>query len=187
MPLLLVPVVLLLLLALALLLWPLGLWQRYRHGRARRRARHWLLVFNAAVVLLSTLVFLVGAGIGGAWIDGALPHALGGLLAGAALGGIGLWLTRFEDDGDALHFTPNAWLVLALTLLVALRVALAGWQSWHRWALGEAAPVPWPWLAGYASLLAMAGLLLGYHLAYGAGLLQRTRRHRRRLSMRLRR
>ena len=187
MPLLLIPFVILLLAALALLLWPIGLWQRYRLGRARRKARPWLVAFNAVVLLVSTLLFLLGAGVAGMWIEGALPNALLGLLAGAALGGVGLWLTRFEDGNDSVHYTANAWLILALTLLVALRVALGAWQAWYRWWEGVPAPVPWPWLADYASLLAMAGLLIGYHAVYAFGLWHRMRRFARRMSMRLRR
>lgn len=187
MHLLLIPFVVLLLAALALLLWPIGLWQRYRLGRARRRAYGWLVVFNAVALLVSTLLFLVGAAIAGAWIDAALWNAWLGLLAGVLVGLVGLWLTRFEDGSDAFHYTANAWLVLALTLVVALRVALGAWQAWHRWWEGVPAPVPWPWLAGHASLLAMAGLLLGYHAAYALGLWQRMRRHARRVSMRMRR
>ena len=187
MPLLLIPFLVLLLAALALLLWPLGLWQRYRLGRARRRARPWLVAFNAVALLASLGLFAVGVAIAGTWVDGALANAGLGLLAGALLGLIGLWLTRFEEGGDAFHYTANAWLVLSLTLLVALRVALGAWQAWHRWWEGVPAPVPWPWLADHASLLAMAGLLLGYHAVYAVGLWRRTRLFARRVGMRLRR
>ncbi len=176
MPLLLIPFLLLLFLALALLLWPLGLWQRYRLGRARRRARPGWVTFNAIGLLLSALLFLLGAWIGGIWIDGAPWNACAGLLAGVALGGVGLWLVRFEAGNGQLHYTANAWLVLSLTLLVGLRVALAAWQAWHRAWEGVPAPVPWPWLADHASLLAMAGLLLGYHLAFEWGLRRQLRR-----------
>jgi hypothetical protein len=183
--LLLLPVFLLSLLALALLLWPLGLWQRYRHGRARRRARPWLIVLNLALLTVAVLLFLLGAGVGGRWIDGAMPNAGAGLAAGVLLGALGLALTRFEQGVDSLHFTSPPWLVLALTLVVAVRALLGAWQAWHRWWMGEAATLPWPWLEGYASLLAMGGLLLGYHLAYGAGLHLRTRRQARRLGLRI--
>ena len=185
--LLLLPVLLLALLALALLLWPLGLWQRYRVGRSRRRALSWLVAANAVGGAISLPLFVLGAWIGSHWIDGALANALAGLLAGLALGALGLWLTRFEPGESQLHYTPNPWIVLALTGLVAVRVLLGAWQAWHRTWHGEPAPVPWPWLAGHASLLAMAGLLLGYYAAYAWGLRYRVRRHARRLDLRVRR
>ena len=185
--LLLLPVLLLALLALALLLWPLGLWQRYRVGRSRRRALSWLATVNAVGGAISLPLFVLGAWIGSHWIDGALANALAGLCAGVALGALGLRLTRFEAGESQLHYTPNPWIVLALTGLVAVRVLLGAWQAWHRAWRGEPAPVPWPWLADHASLLAMAGLLLGYHAAYAWGLRRRVRRHAQRLDLRIRR
>lgn len=176
MPLLLLPFVLLVLLALALLLWPLGLWQRYRAGRSRRRARPGWVSFNAFALLLSSVLFLLGAGIGAIWIDGAASNAGAGLLAGVAIGVAGLWLARLEAGEGRLHYTANAWLVAALVLLVAARIALGAWQAWHRAFEGVPAPVPWPWLADPASLWAMGGLLLGYHLAFAWGLRRQLRR-----------
>lgn len=187
MPLLLLPVLLLLLAALALLLWPLALWQRYRLGRSRRRALPWLAAINAAGGAVSLPLFVLGAWVGSHWIDGALANALAGLCTGVALGALGLRLTRFEAGESQLHYTPNPWIVLALTVLVAVRVLLGAWQAWHRAWHGGAAPVPWPWMAGHASLLAMAGLLLGYYAAYAWGLHRRVRRRARRLDLRLRR
>src|SRR5690606_6756254 len=103
--------VLLVLLALGLLLWPLGLWQRYRAGRSRRRARPGWVSFNAFGLLLSSALFLLGAGLGAIWIDGAAVNAGAGLLAGIVLGGAGLGLARFEAGNGQLHYTANAWLV----------------------------------------------------------------------------
>jgi len=175
MPLLLIPVALLLLLA-PLLLWPLGLWQRNRSGRARRRARPGWVTLNAVGLLLSSLLLLAGAGVAGIWIGGAAWNAGAGLLAGLVLGACGLWLARFEAGGGQLHYTANAWLVSMLTLLVAARVVLAAWQAWHRVWEGVPAPLPWPWLADPASLWAIGGLLLGYHLAFNLGLRRKLRR-----------
>lgn len=176
MPLLLLPLLLLLLLALALALWPLGLWQRYRAGRSRRRARALQVRLNAVALLLSTLLFVAGAALAGVWVEAALANACAGLAAGLALGIIGLRLARFEAGHGQLHYTANAWLAAALVLLVAARVALGAWQVWHRGWVGAPAPVPWPWLAGHASLLAVGGLLLGYHLAFAWGLRRTLRR-----------
>ena len=57
MPLLIVPLVILVLLVLWLLLLPLSLWQRYRMGKARRRAWPWMVKLNCWMLLLSACVF----------------------------------------------------------------------------------------------------------------------------------
>ena len=190
--LLLLPILLLVLLALALLLWPLALWQRYRIGKSRRRALSWVVTINAVGSAISLPLFVLGAWIGAHWIDahwidGALVNALAGLLAGGVLGALGVWLTRFDAGTSQLHYTPNPWVVLALTGLVAVRVLLGAWQAWHRLWHDQPATLPWPWLASHASLMAMAGLLLGYYATYAWGLRQRTRRHARRLDLRIQR
>ena len=176
MPLLLLPFALLLLLALLLVLWPLGLWLRLRSGHARRRAHPLWVMLNTWTLSLSAALLLVGAALAGLWIDGAGWSAAAGLLAGLALGAFGLRLARFEAGAGQLHYTASAWLMTALTLLVAARVALAAWQAWHRAWEGVPAPVPWAWLAEPASLWAMGGLLLGYHLAFAIGLRRTLRR-----------
>ncbi|MDH5835148.1 DUF1453 domain-containing protein [Luteimonas kalidii] len=176
MPLLLLPVVVLLLLALLLVLWPLGLWMRWRSGRARRRAYPAMASFNAWALLVSALLLVAGAVVASVWIGGAALHATAGLLAGVALGTIGLRMARLEAGDAQLHYTAHAGLVTGLTLLVAARVALAAWQAWHRAVEGVPAPVPWPWLADPASLWAVGGLLLGYHLGFAWSLRGRLRR-----------
>jgi len=178
-PLLLLPFALLLLLALLLVLWPLGLWLRLRSGRARRRAYPLWVTLNAASLAVSAALLLATSLLAGLWIEGAAWNAAGGLLAGALLGTLGLRLARFDAGGGQLHYTANAWLATALVLLVAVRVALAAWQAWHRAFEGGLAPLPWPWIGTPASLWAMGGLLLAYHLAFAAGL----RRELRRLGM----
>lgn len=172
MPLLLVPLLLIGFVLLWALLLPLGLWQRYRRGRARRRAQPWAVRVNAWLLLGSTALFALTAWLAGHWIDAALRHAAIGLAAGIAIGIAGLWLTRFEwiPGEPRLVYTPNRWLVLGLTGLVALRIGyglLHGWQ-WWRGSGGHAA-----WLAQQGSLLAVGGLLLGHYLAYAWGLRRR--------------
>ncbi|MDH5831590.1 hypothetical protein QFW80_13790 [Luteimonas sp. M1R5S18] len=176
MPLLLLPFVLLLLLALLLVLWPVGLWMRWRTGRARRRAQPLMVSFNAWALLGSALMLLAVGAMATVWIDGAALHVASGLLAGVALGGLGLRLARLEAGDGRLHYTAHAGLTGALLMLVAARVALAAWQAWHRAVEGVPAPVPWPWLADPASLWAMGGLLLGYHLGFAWTLRGRLRR-----------
>ncbi|NZA25606.1 DUF1453 domain-containing protein [Luteimonas sp. SJ-92] len=180
MPLLLIPIVLLFAFAALVLLWPLGLWLRYRSGSARRLGNAWLAGFNARLLMLSTGLFLLASALAGTWVGGAFAHALGGLLAGVLVALAGLRATRFERTAAGLHYTPNRALVLALTWLVAARVLLAGWQFWRRWhgePVDPGEPVWW-WqlLTEPAGLFAAAGLLLGYHVAYARGLSARIRR-----------
>ncbi|MGQ4661047.1 DUF1453 domain-containing protein [Lysobacter sp. F6437] len=175
MPLLLLPLLLLgFALAWALLL-PLGLWQRYRRGRARRRAVPWAVRLNSWLLLGSAGLFLLAAWLVGHWVEAALPHALVGFLSGVLAGILGLWLTRFEPPipgQGGLYYTPNRWLVLGLTLVVAVRVAFGLVQVAQLW---DGAGAHAAWLARQGSLLAVGGLLLGHYLAYGWGLRRRLR------------
>ncbi len=174
MPLLLVPLIVLLLLLAWLLLLPLSLWQRYRLGKMRRRALPWLVKLNAWLLLFSTLLFGLGMLVTGHWWPGALRHAAIGLGAGLLLGCMGLWSSRFERTPQGLYYTPNAWLALLLTLVVAARIAMGFVELWRRWRGSETLAV----LPSFehASLFAVAGLLIGYYLAYQWGLRWRLRR-----------
>ena len=93
-----------------------------------------------------------------------------GLAAGALLGRLGLRHTRFEPPGaDGLHYTPNAHLGVALSLVFAARVL-------YRVAQAYAAPLgamhSWADFTRSALTLAVFGLLAGYHIAYAVGLLR---------------
>lgn len=174
MPLLLVPLAVLLLFALWLVLLPVSLWMRYSTGSARRRARGWVVRGNAWLLAASLPLFLVSAWGAGLWIDDALRDGVAGVLLGVLVGIASLWLTRFERDPRGLAYTPNRWLVLGLTTLVALRILAGLWVAWRRVASGtEDAVTPW-FEAG--AWLGVAGLFLGYGLAYTWGLRARLRR-----------
>ena len=171
MPLLIVPLVVLVLLALWLMLLPVSLWQRYRMGKARRRARPWLVRFNAWALLVSLLLFLASMAVTNVWWPGALAYAASGVGIGVVLGIAGLWLSRFEATPQGMFYTPNPWLVLSLTLLVAGRIAMGFAELWRYWQGRESlALIP---VLDHASLFAVAGLLLGYYLAYTWGLRRR--------------
>lgn len=169
--LLLLPLLLLAMLVLWLLSLPLVLWQRYRAGRARRRAVPWVIALNAWTLLVSALVFAGSAWLSGFWIDAALRHAVAGLAIGVLLGTLGLALTRFETTAQGLFYTPNRWLVLALTLVVAGRLGFGVYRLQQAWTAGAHAD----WLAQQGSVLAVGGLLLGHYLAYAWGLRRRVR------------
>lgn len=176
MPLLLIPIAVLAIVLLWLLLMPLALWQRYRRGHARRRAVPWAVRMNAWLLTASAVVFALGAWLLGFWIDGALLHAMPGLGVGVVLGIVGLWLTPFEHEPRGLYYAPNRWLVLALTMLVAVRVGYGLWRAAQLWRGGAGHEA---WLAQQGGLLAVGGLLLGYYLAYSWGVRRRLVRRRR--------
>ena len=171
MPLLIVPLVVLILLALWLLLLPLSLWQRYRLGKARRKAWPWLVRLNGWVLLFSACLFLASMALTAFWWPGALAYALAGMGIGLATGIAGLWLSRFEITPQGLFYTPNAWLILLLTLLVTARILMGFVEMWRYWQGREALPViP---VLDHASLFAVAGLVIGYYLSYTWGLRRR--------------
>ena len=156
---------------------PLALLQRYRMGTSRQLARGWLATINIAGIAISVVFFLIGAALTSIWVPSALRYTAAGLACGCVLGIAGLALTRWEPGSRSLHYTPNRWLVLAITLLVTARVLYGfwrGWQSWHSGVDGGS------WLAasGAQGALAAGALVLGYYLVYWTGVRRRLVRHR---------
>jgi hypothetical protein len=177
----LIAVALLVVLALIALI-PLSLVQRYRVGTARRVARGWIATINLLVIALSAGLFLAGAAVTSVWVPKAFTYTLIGMAGGCLLGVVGLLMTRWEATPRGLHYTPNRWLVLAITLVVTSRVAYGFWRSWQAWrfAWGDTS-----WLAasGLAGSLAAGAVVLGYYLAYWAGVRRRIAQHRRTLAI----
>ena len=155
-----------LLAAVALL--PLSLIMRYRAGTARRPARRWVATINAVLMALSIAFFITVAALTNVWVPDAFVHAAAGLLMGSALGLLGLLLSRWERTPTVLYYTPNRWLVLAITVVVSARLLYGLWRSWHAWS---AVPGDQSWLAaaGAAGSLAAGAVVLGYYLVYWAG------------------
>ena len=165
-----------LLLLAPVLLMPLSLVMRYRAGTARRRARGWVTAVNIGALALSVGLFLMGAAITNIWVPRAFAYSALGLLGGCALGIVGLWVSRWEATTEGLHYTPNRWLVLAVTLVFTARVLYGFWRGWHTW---QAAPGEGSWVAafGIAGSLAAGALVLGYYLSYWLGVRRRLKRH----------
>ena len=163
MPLLLLPLLVLGLFALWVVPLPIVLWARYRNGTARRRAQGWAIRINAWLLAASVPMLLLSAWISGHWFALALVETSAGLLLGALLGVLSLWLTRFEPDANGFHYTPNRWLVLLLTVLVAARIVAGLVAAWHD-------SNSWLSLLDAGALLAIGGVFLGYGLAYTWGL-----------------
>lgn len=171
-PVLLLFAVLLVALLAAVVLFPLGLIQRYRAGTTRRRARRWVAGLNVMGLSFSVVLFLGGAMITNRWAPGALNYSLGGLGIGGLLGLVGLAMTRWEGGSGELHYTPNRFLVLTITLLVAARLAYGIWRLWHAWNVrGDE---QW-WLenSGISGSLGASAVVLGYTLVYWIGMMRK--------------
>ena len=156
----------------AIVLTPLAIVQRYRLGTARRRARGWVATINALGLALSVVLFLAGAALTSLWIPNALSYSVAGLVGGSLLGFAGLALTRWEPSPGSLYYTPNRWLVLAITLVVAARVAFGFWRSWHAWQTTDGY-ASWAAESGAAGSLAAGAVVLGYYLIYWLGVRRR--------------
>jgi hypothetical protein len=177
--------ILLLLLPIILIaLSPLMLVQRYRVGTARKQARPWLATFGLVMMAGSTIFFLVGAGATSFWVQDAFTGALAGVAAGTVLGLLGVLLTRWEVNPGSLHYTPNRWLVLFVTVIVSARLLYGFYRSWAAARAGiEGTGVVAAF--GIPESLAAGGVVIGYYLAYSAGLRWRIKRWERRVLRRM--
>ena len=153
-------------------LMPLILFQRYRAGTARRIARPWMATLNVVLTAVSAIAFLAGDALTAAWVPNAFTGAAAGVALGAGLGLVGLVLTRWEPTAATLHYTPNRWLVLVVTLVVSARVLYGVWRSW---TVAEAGVYGTPMVLafGIPESLAAGGTVIGYYFAYGLGVRRR--------------
>lgn len=158
---------------------PLSLVQRYRMGTARRVARGWVVTINLLGIGMSTGLFLAVAAATAAWVPDAFTYTLMGLGAGCLLGAIGLASSRWEAGPQSLHYTPNRWLVLGITLVVTARLIYGFWRGWHTWRY-SVDDASWLADAGIAGSMAAGAVVLGYYLTYWFGIRYRLRQHRRR-------
>ena len=175
------PLVLLLLLVPVLIIgmMPLILIQRYRAGTARRLARSWVTTFSVVSLAFSTVFFLTTAAFTTIWVPGEFAGAAAGIAIGVVLGRGGILLTRWESTPASLHYTPNRWLVLIVTLMVSARVFYGLYRSFaaaQAGMSGEALVSAF----GVPESLAAGATVIGYYLAYQAGLRWRIRQWQRR-------
>ena len=172
----LIPLVAVLLLVLALILaMPLVPVLRYRAGTVRRLGRRWVATLNLVIIALSAGLFLYVAAITSFWVPNAFKYSLFGLMGGCLLGLLGLALTRWEETPQALHYTPNRWLILIITFAVTARLLYGVWRIWHAWH-ASASDTSWLEAAGVAGSLAVGAIVLGYYVTYSAGVRWRLRR-----------
>ena len=153
---------------------PFSIIQRFRVETARRQARRWVASLNLFAVALSVVLFLLGALITSRWVPAALTYTLIGVGTGCALGVLGLLLTRWDRVNGRLHYTPNRWLVLAITVVVAARVFYGFWRTWEAWRVSVES-MAWVAASGVAASMSAGALVLGYYLIYWTGVRARTR------------
>jgi hypothetical protein len=153
-------------------LMPLILIQRYRMGAARRLARPWVATLNVALTALSAVLFLGVAAVTTIWVPHALSGAVAGVVAGLALGMLGVLLTQWEPTPATLHFTPNRWLVLIVTFMVSLRILYGFWRSLQAARAGIYG-TQMVLAFGIPQSLAVGGAVLGYYIAYAVGVRRR--------------
>ena len=153
---------------------PLLLVLRYRAGTARRMARPWVLTANLLSLLLSAGIFIWVSAMTNFWVPRAFGYSLVGMLSGCLLGLIGLAVTRWEKTASSIYYTPNRWLVLLVTLAVAVRMIYGLWRIWHAWhTTGHDSS--WLAAAGIPGSMAVGALVLGYYVTYFAGVVVRLR------------
>lgn len=156
---------------------PLSIAMRFRASSTRRRAWGWLISLNLVASLLSLTVLLVTAAVSNAWIPNAFRYSLIASAVGFACGFAGLALSRWETTPQGLHYTPNRWLILVITMIVTARILYGFWRMWHAW---QTTPSGESWLAvsGAAGSMAAGAAVLGYYTIYWAGLQRKVRRQR---------
>lgn len=152
-----------------------AVWRRVRGTFGRQPIRRKRMI--ARIAIFSVIAVLIG--LGGFRDIRLLEGLLGGIVAGAALGLLGLQLTRFERGADGADvYIPNPWIGGALTVLLIGRIA---WRflvlmpaMGHTVAASTA-----PQFGNSPLTLLVLGLMIGYYVSYYAGLLVHHRRFER--------
>ncbi|HEX7817252.1 DUF1453 domain-containing protein [Dyella sp.] len=146
-------------------------WRRVRRTFGPQPVQRRRMMFRIAVLLiLGGLISLSGLRD-----IRLLEGMLGGVLAGAALGVVGLRLTRFERNaaGEDVYI-PNPWIGGLLTALLVGRLI---WRfATVGMVAGAATPPHAPPLGNSPLTLLVFGLTVGYYVAYFIGLLIHHRR-----------
>ena len=157
---------------LVIVLLPISLLQRIRRGGMRRPARRWVAAANLMAVIFSTAMLLMGALVTSRWVAEALPYTLAGFGAGAVLGLLGVVLTRWDVERGRLYYTPNRWLVLLVTVVVAARVGYGLWRTWEAWR-ASVEQMAWVAASGVAGSLSAGAVVLGFYFVYWASIRRR--------------
>jgi hypothetical protein len=137
-----------------------------RQQLSNNRPKVTIVVFTLlfALLLFTTLAHPINA-----------VALVGGAALGAALGVLGIRLTKFEQTAEGLFYTPSAHLGIALSALFIGRLA---WRFLQLYSLDGQTPPP----AGINDIthspltLVIFATLAGYYVTYAMGLLRWRRR-----------
>lgn len=152
------------------------LWRRVRSQFGRQKIRRKRMLVRVAI--FSAIGVLIA--LGGLRNVELLEGLVGGVLMGAALGLIGLRLTRFDraDDGTD-GYIPNVWIGALLTGLLVGRLLWRVLVVMPQLQQAEAGAHAFPAIGSSPLTMLMIGLLVGYYVAYFSGLLIHHRRFER--------
>ena len=149
-------------------------WRRVSRQFGRQRIRRTRMIVRIAIFSVLGVVLALSGLHRVALAEGLFA----GVLIGAALGLLGLRLTRFEVDprkGDC--YVPNPWIGGLLTVLLLGRLAwrfLVVWPQMQQAAAAAQAGTAAMQPLGYASsplTMLVIGLLVGYYICYYSGVL----------------
>ncbi|WP_233171810.1 DUF1453 domain-containing protein [Dyella sp. ASV21] len=158
--------------ALMIPLMVFAIWRRVRGSFGRQPIRRKRMM--ARIVIFAVIGVLLA--VSGLHNLKLLEGLLGGVFAGAALGTVGLRLTRFERRADGADlYIPNAWIGGLLTVLLVARLAwrfLVVMPQLQDPSVTHSGPA----MGNSPLTLAIFGLMIGYYICYNAGLLVHHRR-----------
>lgn len=152
-----------------LVLVPLLVWRIYsRLKRLTSRQQSHLWRHWTAVILCPLL--LLGLAFSTKFDVLPLSCLAAGALAGGWLGFFGIKLTRFENTGKTLFYTPNRYLGMSVAMLFAARMIYRGMELY----MNSRALIPQPNEPFGQSPLTLLtlGLVAGYYAIYGWGLVR---------------
>jgi hypothetical protein len=155
-------------------------YRRIRRNIGRQPFQPTRKMVRIGILSLVGAGFLYGAAAAHASL--AVEGGLVGLVLGAALGFVGLRLTRFESTPEGLFYTPNIYIGVGLSALfigrLIYRFIVIG-QVTAGPAAGTASVPPgtnpFAVIAANPLTLAIFTLLVGYYVTYYAGVLLRAR------------
>jgi hypothetical protein len=147
-----------------------ALYRRFRKLIGRQLLQPSRLKFRIGILSLVTLL-LVARSMHSTNLAAA---GLAGFAAGATLAYVGLRLTRFETMPDGIFYTPNGYIGAAISIILISRLAYR-FQVLYPSMQAAHAESGDPFAAFQRSPLTLAlfGIVIGYYLAYCAGLLIR--------------
>ena len=149
----------------------LALYRRFRRLFGRQPLRPTRIKVRIVLLSLVTLLLVVRSLLS----TNLAAAGLAGLAAGAALAYVGLRLTRFDSMPGGIFYTPNGYIGAILSALLLSRIVYRFQVIYPVFQAAQADDAN-PFAAFQRSPLTFAlfGIVIGYYLAYYAGLLLRS-------------